>query len=87
MVGSGAWACAAMHMVAQNCKADDPADLFADEVRMWVYEEDYQVWGLGVGSGGLGYGCPAGRGGPGQRGAGGEASGRRAGGRLGAWGD
>ncbi|GBF87939.1 glycerol-3-phosphate dehydrogenase [Raphidocelis subcapitata] len=40
MVGSGAWACAAAHMVAQNCAGDDPADEFADEVRMWVYEED-----------------------------------------------
>lgn len=42
MIGSGAWACAAMHMVAQNCTADDPADEFTDEVRMWVYEEEWQ---------------------------------------------
>jgi len=42
MVGSGAWACAAMHMVAQNCAAADVADEFVDDVRMWVYEEDYQ---------------------------------------------
>lgn len=26
MVGSGAWACAAMHIVAQNCAAFDEAD-------------------------------------------------------------
>jgi len=42
MIGSGAWACAAMRMIAQNCREDDPADLFEDDVRMWVYEEDYQ---------------------------------------------
>lgn len=27
----------------QNCAADDAADEFADEVRMWVYEEDCEV--------------------------------------------
>lgn len=43
MIGSGAWACAAMHIVAQNCLAYDIADEFVDDVRMWVYEEDYQV--------------------------------------------
>lgn len=43
MIGSGAWACAAMHIVAQNCLAYDEADEFVDDVRMWVYEEDYQV--------------------------------------------
>jgi glycerol-3-phosphate dehydrogenase (NAD+) len=43
MVGSGAWACAALHLVAQNCEADDLADEFVDDVRMWVYEEEYQV--------------------------------------------
>ncbi|KIY91472.1 hypothetical protein MNEG_16492, partial [Monoraphidium neglectum] len=42
MVGSGAWACAALHMVAQNTLGDDPADEFTDEVRMWVYEEEYE---------------------------------------------
>ncbi|KAI8466342.1 MAG: NAD-dependent glycerol-3-phosphate dehydrogenase N-terminus-domain-containing protein [Monoraphidium minutum] len=40
MVGSGAWACAAMHMVAQNTLQADPADEFCDDVRMWVYEEE-----------------------------------------------
>jgi glycerol-3-phosphate dehydrogenase (NAD+) len=43
MVGSGAWACAAMHIVAQNCAAFDEADEFVDDVRMWVFEEDYEV--------------------------------------------
>lgn len=42
MIGSGAWACAAMHMVAQNCYQQDAADEFADTVRMWVYEEQYE---------------------------------------------
>ncbi len=39
-VGSGAWACAAIRMVAQNTSVNDPADEFVDEVSMWVYEED-----------------------------------------------
>lgn len=43
MIGSGAWACAATHIVAQNCREYDPADEFVDEVGMWVYEEDHQV--------------------------------------------
>jgi hypothetical protein len=43
MVGSGAWACAAMHIVAQNCAERDPADEFVDDVRMWVFEEQYEV--------------------------------------------
>lgn len=47
MVGSGAWACAAMHIVAQNCAADDEADEFVDDVRMWVFEEDCEVRLLG----------------------------------------
>lgn len=42
MVGSGAWACAAMHIVAQNCAAFDVADEFVDDVRMWVYEEEWE---------------------------------------------
>lgn len=43
MVGSGAWACAAMHIVAQNCAAFDEADEFVDDVRMWVFEEEHEV--------------------------------------------
>jgi glycerol-3-phosphate dehydrogenase (NAD+) len=50
MVGSGAWACAAVRMVAQNCAQADPAEEFADQVRMWVYEEDYEVGTSFVGS-------------------------------------
>ena len=40
MVGSGAWACAAVKLVAQNTLRLDPADRFVDEVRMWVHEEE-----------------------------------------------
>ncbi len=48
MVGSGAWACAAVRMMAENTRgAADPADDFVDEVTMWVYEEDYQVGRVG----------------------------------------
>jgi glycerol-3-phosphate dehydrogenase (NAD+) len=36
MVGSGAWACAAIHLAAQNVLQHDR---FEDEIRMWVYEE------------------------------------------------
>jgi hypothetical protein len=43
MVGSGAWACAAIHMLAQNCRDDDPAIEFVKEVKMWVYEENFEV--------------------------------------------
>lgn len=42
MVGSGAWACAALHIIAQNCEALDPTDEFVDEVKMWVYEEEVE---------------------------------------------
>lgn len=49
MVGSGAWACAAVRILGQNCLAADEADEFVDDVRMWVYEEDYQVRGGGPG--------------------------------------
>ncbi|PNH08421.1 Glycerol-3-phosphate dehydrogenase [NAD(+)], partial [Tetrabaena socialis] len=42
MVGAGAWACAAVRMVAENTEMDDPADEFVDEVTMWTHESDYQ---------------------------------------------
>ncbi|EFJ50801.1 hypothetical protein VOLCADRAFT_57957 [Volvox carteri f. nagariensis] len=42
MIGSGAWACAAVRMMAQNTLAHDPADNFTDEIKMWVYEEEYE---------------------------------------------
>jgi hypothetical protein len=32
-------------MIAQNCREDDPAEQFVDEIRMWVYEEEWQVGG------------------------------------------
>lgn len=43
MVGSGAWACAAVRIIAQNTRDADPSDEFVDDVSMWVYEEDCQV--------------------------------------------
>ncbi len=57
MVGSGAFACAAMHMMSQNVNGGDPADMFTKDINMWVYEEDYEVrglWGSGFGAQGLG---------------------------------
>ncbi len=39
VVGSGAWACAAMQMISLNCR-NKP--LFQERVDMWVYEEEYQ---------------------------------------------
>ncbi|KAG2432760.1 hypothetical protein HYH02_012893 [Chlamydomonas schloesseri] len=38
MVGSGAWACAAARMIAQNTSQDDPEDEFDDNVSMWVHQ-------------------------------------------------
>jgi glycerol-3-phosphate dehydrogenase len=46
VIGSGAWACAAARMVAQNTANGDPGDEFVDEVKMWVYEEDLNVRGI-----------------------------------------
>ena len=42
MIGSGAWACAAARMVAQNTMGA-PGAVFEDKVSMWVYEEIYEV--------------------------------------------
>lgn len=42
MIGSGAWACAAMRMVASNTAGDEPTNMFQDTVPMWVYEEDFE---------------------------------------------
>ncbi|KNC82007.1 hypothetical protein SARC_05704 [Sphaeroforma arctica JP610] len=39
MVGSGAWACAAMQMVSKNARE---TPLFDKRVDMWVFEEDYE---------------------------------------------
>eukprot|EP00983_Pelagomonas_calceolata_P112307 1159870-Pelagomonas_calceolata.AAC.8 len=43
MVGSGAWACAAVRMVAQSTAeaAQSPASCFEPEVTMWVHEEKH----------------------------------------------
>ena len=35
-------ACAALSLAAYNCAAADAAAEFVDEVRMWVFEEDYE---------------------------------------------
>lgn len=44
VIGSGAWACAAARMVAQNAaRPDDAARTFEPTVKMWVYEEDVDV--------------------------------------------
>lgn len=47
VIGSGAWACAAARMVAQNTASEDPRNEFAQEVKMWVYEEDVEVRSCG----------------------------------------
>ncbi|KAK9830276.1 hypothetical protein WJX72_010765 [[Myrmecia] bisecta] len=39
-IGSGAWACAAVRIVAYNTLHNDPRDEFAKEVTMWVHEEE-----------------------------------------------
>lgn len=43
MVGSGAWACAAVRMVGQSVMTDDPANAFDDEVRTQSLT-NIQVW-------------------------------------------
>lgn len=42
MVGSGAWACAALSMVSTNATTADVLGLYQDEIPMWVFEEDYE---------------------------------------------
>lgn len=39
VIGSGAWACTAAKMVSTNCCEGGQAGIFAQEVKMWVYEE------------------------------------------------
>ncbi|GAX75615.1 hypothetical protein CEUSTIGMA_g3059.t1 [Chlamydomonas eustigma] len=41
MIGSGAWACAAARMVAQNA-LENTSGMFDTKVKMWVYEENYE---------------------------------------------
>lgn len=43
VIGSGAWACAAARMIAQNTATGPNADEFHDRVRMWVYQEEVDV--------------------------------------------
>jgi hypothetical protein len=43
MIGSGAWACAAARMIAQNTQRGQFQDQFVSEVRMWVYQESIEV--------------------------------------------
>ncbi|KAI3425907.1 hypothetical protein D9Q98_007879 [Chlorella vulgaris] len=40
MIGSGAWACAAVKLIAENMAAAEAADKFVSEVRMYVHEEE-----------------------------------------------
>uniref|UniRef100_A0A7D7L907 Glycerol-3-phosphate dehydrogenase [NAD(+)] n=1 Tax=Chlamydomonas sp. ICE-MDV TaxID=1983280 RepID=A0A7D7L907_9CHLO len=46
MVGSGAWACAAMHMISQSVLQENSNEnlygVFDQEIKMWVFEEDYK---------------------------------------------
>lgn len=42
MIGSGAWACTAVKLIAENTSSPDKADKFVREVRMWVYEEEVE---------------------------------------------
>ncbi|GAB4821168.1 hypothetical protein N2152v2_008214 [Parachlorella kessleri] len=44
MIGSGAWACSAVKLVASNTVGGGrkPGDRFIEEVRMWVYEEEVE---------------------------------------------
>ena len=45
VIGSGAWACAAARMVAQNT-VSTPGRTFHETVPMWVYEEEIEVGAL-----------------------------------------
>ena len=43
MIGSGAWASAAIKIIGENTGRDDVAHRFADEVKMWVKSDDPEV--------------------------------------------
>jgi glycerol-3-phosphate dehydrogenase (NAD+) len=43
MIGSGAWACAAARLIAQNTQLGDFQDEFTSEIKMWVHQEDVEV--------------------------------------------
>eukprot|EP00798_Chlamydomonas_sp_ICE-L_P022253 gene22253-29323_t len=42
MVGAGAMACAAMHVMGQNLNGDDPAQLFDANVKMWLHDSEFE---------------------------------------------
>lgn len=42
MIGSGAWACTAVKMIAENLADEGRRDKYDPEVRMWVYEEEVE---------------------------------------------
>lgn len=43
MIGSGAWACAAARMVAQNVLSEATVGKFDPSVKMWVFQEEVEV--------------------------------------------
>ncbi|KAL4436899.1 hypothetical protein ABPG75_004038 [Micractinium tetrahymenae] len=42
MIGSGAWACTAVKMIAENLAEEGRSDKFCRDVRMWVFEEEVE---------------------------------------------
>lgn len=42
MIGSGAWACAAVKLIAENTANPDNVDKYVPEVRMYTYEEEVE---------------------------------------------
>ncbi len=50
MIGSGAWACAAARMMAQNTM-ENTSGMFRPKIKMWAFEEMYEVREGGVQSG------------------------------------
>eukprot|EP00798_Chlamydomonas_sp_ICE-L_P013167 gene13167-30652_t len=42
MIGAGAMACAAMHVMSQNLDAEDPAQVFDPQVKMWLHDSEFE---------------------------------------------
>eukprot|EP00798_Chlamydomonas_sp_ICE-L_P022254 gene22254-29324_t len=42
MIGAGAMACAAMHVLSQNIESDDPAHLFDAQVKLWLHDSEFE---------------------------------------------
>jgi len=42
MIGSGAWACAAMTLASYNARRENSTGLFSEEIHMWVRERDVE---------------------------------------------